>query len=253
MSFYSRLNGFNGRAFGDETLDAMTSAMAAVQEAEKGVASANARVGAAKTAVDAAKALVARLTQVSQPSWWKRIDGEQGEMPPMGRPQDVLSAADFAVYLKYLNGFAQDSAIEAPLNNRDFDSPNAVIAYDLTQAKDDVGTANDAKKEADAAVTAAEKNLSSAKAALVKAQDARLAYAKKQNAADAAAAKAVTQAAEDAAHPPAARQQQAAPKEGMSPLVLAGIAVPLLGILVLMMTHKKSAPAAVAGVRRKRR
>lgn len=239
MSFYSRLGGTNRYGgFGDAILDAMTSAMAAAQAAEAKLAAATARA-------DAAKAAAAKFKQLESEAWWTNL--QRAIIAESNGKGGVNSASyvapeDRALFDKYLPGFPPDE-----VNGQwDFTVTNQLVFDDQQRALDD-------KRSADAAVTAAGKELTAAKATLVKTQDAQLAAVKKVNeAAEAAIKKAAADAVQrqkdlDA---PQVVHHAAEVKPGLSPTLVAAIAVPLLGLLVFMMTRKKS---AVAGYRRRRR
>ncbi len=229
MSFYSR--GYRG--FGSEADDRMIAAITAVSNADAAIAAATARVAAAK----AAKAQFDSANQ----SWWQRVDSYFTSNGPY--PGD----ADAAFYKKYVTHFPIDWTLPY---NPDTGVPHAFVDGTNDVLEEDKQKAFDETLDATAA-------LSAAKSARVTAQSVQDAAAKEIKAvnktaeavviATQAKAAAAAKAQADALLPASHR----ASSGGISPVMIAAVAVPVVGILAYMLTRKKSAP--VAGYRRRSR
>jgi hypothetical protein len=235
VSFYGRYNGFGAAAD-----DRMVAAIAALNVADAAFAAANARVEAAK----AAKAQLARMDS----AWFKQVDSyfnSNGAYP--GAPEVEL-------YQKYKMMFPIDWSLPMPSGGGppfDFDKENPVLEEDKQKADDEVWAATNAVPAARSARTAAQTAQDLAKkeidAVNVTAKNNSVAAAKA--AADAAAkAKQAVEMAADAKLK--SIQKQMAKSTGPSPLIIAAVVVPVLGVVIWALTRKKA--AAVAGYRRRR-
>ncbi len=273
MSFYSRYNGYRGFGYTDATQ--------ALQDAQKalsnqGIAAtqvsmaADADVAAAKAQHDAAVARLAEANKLDvilnnvDGAWFKKYN-EGGSI------YLTLSPLEMQVF-KYIDGFPDVNEAykatgqfypgginynaENPLLERARElSANAVqnlpaevqdASANLTSAK---STAAKAKAELDRLSGLAE-------AAGRKFQDAVKADQKVEAKVAETTAKVVTQNQIDARvlktvnDTKIATELAKASKKGVSPLVIAAVAVPVLGAIAWAMTRKKT--AAVAGYRRRR-
>lgn len=235
MSFYSRYNSFGAAAD-----DRMVAAIAALNVADAAFAAANARVEAAK----AAKAQLARMDS----AWFKRVDSyfnSNGAYP--GAPEVEL-------YQKYKMMFPIDWSLPMPSGGGppfDFDKENPVLEEDKQKADDEFWAATDAVPAARSARTAAQTAQDLAKKEI----DAVNVTAKNNSVAAAKAAADATAKAKAAADAAAyaklkSTQKQMAKSTGPSPLIIAAVAVPMLGAIIWALTRKKP---AVAGYRRRSR
>lgn len=243
MSFYSRYNGFGD----SETTQALSAAHAAI--AAKGIA-ATAAVQAADVAVDvatarlaAAKVQSARLNRVTSDLMQRGHAYFTGSGP-------ALSADDEALFKTYGFTFPPD---ESNPGASDYDAGSEMLDRDRQNAADELEAATRdlplVKSAAAAAKSELDKLTTAGLAAQKKYQDAVKAEQKavvdieKAKASGAIDARVALEAAK------LKLLAQAGKTEGMSPMVIAALAVPVLGVLAYMATRKK---AAVAGYRRRR-
>ncbi len=256
MSFYSRYNGYRG--FGDTTEELRSAgiavdnqriaAVSAAQAADAAVADAVARLAAAKT-------LSAMLNRMDG-AWFRRAMSPDGtdlsrdfKYPP----------AEQALFEKYGGTFPQSDVTTdlVQAGYRDFDAESPQLEYDKVQVANEIqnisgelpalkSAASKAKDEVSRLTTATEAATKKFKAA--SSADAKVAVATVE-----AKAQSVVQDQVDARVLKTLNEvalTKAATKSGVSPLVIAAVAVPVLGAIFWAMTRKK---AAVAGYRRRSR
>lgn len=248
MSFYGRHNGFRGFGFSEtvqQLIDEHSALAVQGRAAVAGSADADAAVAASNARLLSAKADSAQLEKLDA-DWFIWISTNA----PAGSDPNRL-------YQKYRYSFPeQDPAYDPNGLDRDFNAGSDLLEQDKDNAALEIKAATGALAAAKTAAAKAKSELdrltTAATAAMKKRDDAVKAEEKAAAQSVVNDAKAKANAATEARVLKTLNEAKlSSPKaEGPSPLVIAAIAVPVLGAVVWALTRKKT---AVAGYRRRSR
>ncbi len=242
MSFYSSraMGRFGVSAAVQSLYDAMTPLGQQMIAALQASNAADAALQDAIARVAAAKALSAQLERLDT-AWFEDIHQFYAGN------RAVPSPADLALFNKYRMTFPI-----TPAGTPNFEAPNDHLFEDQQAAQDAIMATEDAVPGFRAAASKAKAALDAAQAVNAAANKKYETAVKAEEKAAADVVKAKAQAASDAVvAKDLAVAKALARANGPSPLTIAAIAVPVLGVIAYALTRKRSAP--VAGYRRRSR